>query len=73
MTLIISTTNDLSLVQLFGLWSSHSWTTVFKYKGGPLPKYLLFGWQCSPVQRYQVFEGGYGCVDMCKCTATISV
>ena len=43
------------LVQLFGLCSSHSWSTVTLSKGGrSWSKYLT---ECSPVQSYQVLEG----------------
>ena len=32
--MIHTTMNDQRLVQLFGLWSSRSWSTVTKFKGG---------------------------------------
>ena len=34
----------------FGLWSSHSWETVTKYKGLTFKKNILFGLWSSSVQ-----------------------
>ena len=56
MLTICTTMNDSCLVQLFSLRNSLSKSTVAKEAiADPLPKYLL---QCSPVQTFQVFEGG---------------
>ena len=59
--LVISATNDQLLVQLFGRWSSCSWEAVTKLKDGrscSSTTTLAFVWKCSPVQYYQVLEGG---------------
>ena len=47
--------SDTCSVLLFGLWSSGKLLRSPKVTvADPLPKHLLFGWLCSPVQWYHV-------------------
>ena len=55
----ISRMKEPHSVLLFDLWSS--WETVPSLKeavANPLPKHVQFGWWSSPVNCYQVHEGG---------------